>query len=656
MFECAISFQKKVVMISVMMQSSNQKCNALGSVFGIFLHSTNTPEKVIQALAHMGISISINAIHSAIHSLSKETFHTLRAMGRSLLVTYAYDNFDIDFKRSVPTVEKSRDTLEHLTSGDLIMLEHGVTVDDLKCSEYLWKKSPLNPDIDPGKLPVHTCADLLSLHPEINHPSGLTRCERFNAWKFRYDLCHYGPVYFRQFIKDLGLPKVVEQIPVVKMRHAPARSMDINQSKVSGNIRVIPELLRQGGVGDPNDGNGTWQDDVIDVTKFVVLVFGDLGTSERVQSILLRHSLETSPWQRYQYVVFGMGLFHLKMACADAIWRIFIEPKAARDDVNSLMHFIALNRPKETGKIGSGPGFRQMHEVISHNGLALRLDCWRVEATKCNARWVSLDTFAQSKPSLQDIEAISNRLATSYVGGADNDIFESRCQPSASRDQQRENILLMHQYFLLYEEISYAMNAGDIGRVETLFPAWIYLFKATGKHKYAAQMIKFLTDVHFVYPEGLRHAIRYNMLVNPTGRPAAFRGVDWVVELLNLYTKSIFGGQGSNYTKWRVIEESVLVELYRCCHSNIERNFGLTSLTTRHAPPDLTKTVGKMQTYFDSHAPNQHTAGRKTAYSIPDMLNRGQGLVYGAAAGGADAEIASGEVHEFVLTGDDFSV
>jgi hypothetical protein len=42
-------------------------------------------------------------------------------------------------------------------------------------------------------------------------------------------------------------------------------------------------------------------------------------------------------------VVFVMSLFNLKMACADAIWCIFIEPKAARDDAMSLMHFVALN-------------------------------------------------------------------------------------------------------------------------------------------------------------------------------------------------------------------------------------------------------------------------------------------------------------------------
>jgi len=120
-----------------MMQGTNQKYNALESVFGIFLHLCNTPQKVIDALAHMGISISVDTIHTAIHSLSCKTYETLCRMGQTLLVAYAYDNFDIDFKTRVPTVEATHNTLTHLTSGTLIHLEHGVTLDNLGCSEEL---------------------------------------------------------------------------------------------------------------------------------------------------------------------------------------------------------------------------------------------------------------------------------------------------------------------------------------------------------------------------------------------------------------------------------------------------------------------------------------------------------------------------------------
>jgi hypothetical protein len=96
-------------------------------------------------------------------------------------------------------------------------------------------------------------------------------------------------------------------------------------------------------------------------------------------------------------------------------------------------------------------------------------------------------------------------LATHYVAGGDVDIYSIWSKAAMECDEQNENVLLMHQYFLLYEEITYSMNQGDIGRLETLFPLWINIFRATGKHKYAAHMTNFMTDIHFVYPPKLKY-------------------------------------------------------------------------------------------------------------------------------------------------------
>lgn len=196
-----------------------------------------------------------------------------------------------------------------------------------------------------------------------------------------------------------------------------------------------------------------------------------------------------------------------------------------------------------------------MHEVIQDVGAALRLDAWRVEARRRNPAWISLEAFAESKPDAALLEQMSNTLATSYVAGYEANLFKMRKKPAADRDPQNENTLSMHKYFLLYEELSYSINYHDIGRLETVFPPWIYILKATGKHKYAAAMTKFLTDVHFLYPEGLkyvhsilmclyrishiwhRHAVRYNLIVNPTGKEGRGRGADWVEEANNLFIK-----------------------------------------------------------------------------------------------------------------------
>ncbi|KAJ7939588.1 hypothetical protein B0H13DRAFT_1575033, partial [Mycena leptocephala] len=120
------------------------------------------------------------------------------------------------------------------------------------------------------------------------------------------------------------------------------KSMDTKQSTVAGNIKVVPDLLEQGDVGDPTqDKDSIWESTLLSIVAYVILFHGDLGTGERFMSLLQRRSIEHSPWQRYQYVIYVMGLFHLKMACADAIWRIFIEPTAGRDDANCLMRFVA---------------------------------------------------------------------------------------------------------------------------------------------------------------------------------------------------------------------------------------------------------------------------------------------------------------------------
>jgi len=101
-----------------------------------------------------------------------------------------------------------------------------------------------------------------------------------------------------------------------------------------------------------------------------------------------------------------------------------------------------------------------MHEVIGHTGVVLRLDAWRVEANKQYPECESFDEFASKKPSLEILEDMARQLVTSHVAHSEY-IFEAHCK--AERDMQRENVLLMQQYFLLYKELSWAMNEGDIG-------------------------------------------------------------------------------------------------------------------------------------------------------------------------------------------------
>ncbi|KIK82495.1 hypothetical protein PAXRUDRAFT_153708, partial [Paxillus rubicundulus Ve08.2h10] len=130
-----IIMMKKVVIFSIVMQCTNQNANALQSILGIYLQSSHAPQKVIDTLACIGISISSEMINAAVRSLSLESQHSLHDLGQSLLASYAFNTFDVDLKSQAPTAEKTTTLLKHLTFGLMFPLDHSVTSDDIICSE-----------------------------------------------------------------------------------------------------------------------------------------------------------------------------------------------------------------------------------------------------------------------------------------------------------------------------------------------------------------------------------------------------------------------------------------------------------------------------------------------------------------------------------------
>lgn len=167
---------------------------------------------------------------------------------------------------------------------------------------------------------------------------------------------------------------------------------------------------------------------------------------------------------------------------------------------------------------------------------------------------LSLDDFARSMPTWEDLESIAYRLSKDYI--RDTMKTTSQCeQLTEDRDQQNENTMILMQYLLLYKESSYTMNAGDIGWLESTFLPWIWIFNSCGKHKYASELRRYLEDIHFIYPKALRFpsssgpiisilqfsviskAIRMNILCNSLGKKGSFRAIDWLVEWNNMFTK-----------------------------------------------------------------------------------------------------------------------
>lgn len=142
-----------------------------------------------------------------------------------------------------------------------------------------------------------------------------------------------------------------------------------------------------------------------------------------------------------------------------------------------------------------------MHDVVHHELRASILKCWRTEASAQNM--TSLKAFTDSKLDWDLVVKMSEDIVRKYVATADG-LSTSRTHLETERDQQFENQTIRNRDYLLYVDLCNAMNAGDIGCVEVSFLPWIYIFSATGKHKYASQLARFMKNLHEVYPPALR--------------------------------------------------------------------------------------------------------------------------------------------------------
>jgi len=112
----------------------------------------------------------------------------------------------------------------------------------------------------------------------------------------------------------------------------------------------------------------------------------------------------------------------------------------------------------------------------------------------------SLQGFADTQPVWDHIKEIALEVSERFIP----ELTSVGDESPEDRDQELENNLAFNLYAGMYEEIAYAMNYGDIGRVEMCLLKWVPLFEAAGKRKYAHHTLKLIYELNHVFPERMR--------------------------------------------------------------------------------------------------------------------------------------------------------
>lgn len=639
------------------MLNSNMQCNALQAVIGLFVHSTNTPTKVIEMLAHAGLCIAPSSINLMIQHLSDEALNKLKQLLPGLLNMLAIDNLELQLQTEQPTLTHNG-KLASIATATSIPMQPGIQKDDLKLSEQLWQQSSLNPDRPPdAPPPVPLSHDtLMRLSADSSLPPDDSRSvASLFCWHVRDILLNDNIQSIPDELKskfrneELGVPVVRALIPVVKTTQTPLRAMNIGLSTISGNAAAIDDMLRQGGADDQ------------DLETHLLFVHGDLGTGEKIQALQTSRRIEATPRDRLQFLIFIIGWFHIMMHMADSLWRLYIEPGRPRTNqptsLYTIFYICAILRPREIGRLASKPGFRRTHNVVEHILLATIVDAWRLAVlAKYNVE------LSEWRPTWDEVLELSRMVVREYV--ADNLYRVSKSRTTSSSDHVKDQLRLFNRDALLYMAARRASRHGDIGRVEELLVPWVYIWMETGKHKYAAHVTRFLANLKYVWPAKLSDTVRLHWLANPTGKKDGFRGVDWVVERNNFMHKCLYSGASSNRTLENLIKQSPLIMEYQRAHSIIEKNFYLTERTLRHPPPLMKHTLARVQHHLRENEMNSHQAGRRLP-RVPKnaiasgvtaaALKPGEAWFVTGAEGMNEDETTEGE-GELVMTAGDVGV
>ena len=353
------------------------QCNAMQCKNAFYLASSRASKSVQEWAAHAGLSVSPKSIKNIQNSLVKTQRSQNMELGHTRVLNLAYDNCDFRFGVGQPT-DLNEHTFESITTSVFLNPNSQVLPEHLEYTEMVWAHHHNNPDAT-SPYPEMASCNVVPTSTAIQNL--MKHCQ----W-------HIKAVFMEEYLPgmqlNLGQPPSIFKLSPEKMMYSTAKAVYAKASTIDGNIEALMSLLEQSGIIDV----GTYE-------KYMILVHGDLGLLEKIETILRSRSIEEDILECMHYLLPIPGLFHVRMACVDAINRIYASGQDLCDDPNGLYRKLTHLFPNDITKLNKSiPPFRMMNDGMKFITDATILDAWRENVGE------ELKDYVESKPAWEDLE------------------------------------------------------------------------------------------------------------------------------------------------------------------------------------------------------------------------------------------------------------
>ncbi|KAK3811650.1 MAG: hypothetical protein J3R72DRAFT_530181 [Linnemannia gamsii] len=473
----------------------SQKANYFQRMMGIYLHATGCLKRVVEMLAKAHFCTSYDATLSAVKSLTQDALALVRKFVQERDWFLVYDNINI-FNKKADQRGNNTDTMENGTTATVIGgIGLGDNGDDRKPDKPLARLT-----IDDFKY-------------DNEHRKKVLLHFIFSVLQRRHPAC-----------PSITVPPVseIKKLIVEKSIHFPLPAMKIEQSSVEGYLEILHTVMQISLQLSPEYFNGKY-----------ILVAGDNLTVVRINSIQTLMKSENTAYNRMQWAIPVVQLFHLRMNLCSLILRT---------------HYGALGTP---GSLASDIAMLRRKSKFD----ALVMCLWD---EKLEAR----------------LEAVDESMLPRIVEAAEYHCAELS-QPSQEYSKQRgtanTNAILFIRDMLVYLELTAAIKCGVVGRIVEVLKTVTIMFQVTSTKNYGNQLLRFAYDIRHTWSDVRKDAIFQSWLVNVSGKSGSNRS--W--EYLELST-------------------SMNVRLYGEIQEKVEGEFGVTFNSNHHSTVSTKEDVSRI--------------------------------------------------------------
>ncbi|KAF9579537.1 hypothetical protein BGW38_004161 [Lunasporangiospora selenospora] len=442
--------------------------------------------------------------------LTQDTRKRIQSLAKTVPWYIVYDNINIGTHR------------HHQRIGNRDVFISGTTASIVLGSSEAFEELPTN------------CARNLCVADLLPTKS----CERHLRAFCKYHLVDVLRRNFDEFA-NLSVPLPTKnRLPVKKTVISSLPTMRIDESTVHGNREVLESI-----VSAALDLPEVWFE------GRRILVAGDQMSVARLRRLIELRWDDISTFQRFDWVIPVLQLFHLQMLLASTILRTHYGDSSSPGSMSFYAHLLGRKRVNF-----DKADFHSLDELLRHVFDAMAIKAWEVVLDTSDLHEYAREFSEGGR--VFDVDVKADELIDKFLNAAASDDLNG----TASR-----NSALFMRDAIIFIELSSAIKDGDVGRVEKVLRWITIMFQAGSTRNYANELLHLFCGFEYKWTHETKEAIRSSWLVNIKGQEGRWIPADLQQEHHNFTIKNMFKARGVG-NQWNGSEETISMNI-----QNLER-------------------------------------------------------------------------------------